>query len=103
MLGRPANWAPVWKKVMAGSWLIASVCMVRMKHNSSATLAVWDMISLTQAPDWPFCLNLKIEGAMGRLSWVAVIPVSRWPLRTESGSCWARRSSSPGLWSNRSI
>ena len=26
-LGRPGCWLPVWKNVMAGSWLIASVCM----------------------------------------------------------------------------
>ena len=41
MLGRPASWAPVWKKVTAGSWLIASVCIDLMKHSSSATFAVY--------------------------------------------------------------
>ena len=39
MLGRPASWAPDWKKVIAGSWLIASVCIVVTKHRSSAWLA----------------------------------------------------------------
>ena len=38
MLGRPASWAPVWKNVTAGSWLIASVCIDLMKQSSSATL-----------------------------------------------------------------
>ena len=36
--GRPASCAPVWKNVIAGSWLIASVCIDLMKHSSSATL-----------------------------------------------------------------
>ena len=35
---------------MAGSWLIASVCMLRMKHMSSAIFAVWGSISLIHMP-----------------------------------------------------
>ena len=53
MLGRPASWAPVWKKVTAGSWLIASVCIDLMKQRSSATRAVCGSKSLTVAPLWP--------------------------------------------------
>jgi len=40
MLGRPASCEPVWKNVMAGSWLIASVCIDLMKQSSSTIFAV---------------------------------------------------------------
>ena len=40
MQGRPATSRPVWMKVMAGSWLMASVCMERMMARSSAMRAV---------------------------------------------------------------
>ena len=53
MLGRPASCAPVWKKVMAGSWLMASVCIDLTKHSSSATFAVCGSSSLSQAPLLP--------------------------------------------------
>ena len=36
MLGRPASCEPVCTKVIAGSWLIASVCIERMMQRSSA-------------------------------------------------------------------
>ena len=97
MLGRPAIWAPVWKKVTAGSWLMASVFIDLMKHRSSTTLAVEGINSLTQAPDPPYWPNLKTDGATGRLSCVAVIPVRRCPMRTEPGSSWPRRSLRAGL------
>ena len=96
MLGRPASWAPVWKKVTAGSWLIASVCIDLMKHSSSATLAVCGSSSLTRRPrsgragrtgtGWP---------RPGSSSCREVMPVSRWPIRIESGSSvpWSRSSS----------
>ena len=86
MLGRPGSWMPVWKNVIAGSWLIASVCIDLTKHSSSAIFAVCGSSSLTQAPDLPCCANWNIDGASGKLVCVAVMPVSRWPLRTESGS-----------------
>ena len=35
MLGRPASWLPVCMNVMAGSWLMASVCIPRTTHHSS--------------------------------------------------------------------
>ena len=37
MLGRPEMVVPVFMKVCAGSWLIASVCIERMMQMSSAT------------------------------------------------------------------
>ena len=64
--GRPASWAPVWKNVIAGSWLIASVCSDLMKHSSSATRAVCGSSSLIHAPVWPCCVNLNIEAATGK-------------------------------------
>ena len=48
--GRPVIWLPVCMNVMAGSWLIASVCMLRMKHMSSTILAVYGSSSLTHMP-----------------------------------------------------
>ena len=44
---------------MAGSWLIASVCIDLMKQSSSATLAVNGNSSETAAPLWPCCANCK--------------------------------------------
>ena len=65
-LGRPANWLPVCRKVMPGSWLIASVCIVLMKQSSSATLAVCGINSLIHAPDSPCRANLNLDGTMGK-------------------------------------
>ena len=69
MLGRPASWAPVWKNVTAGSWLIASVCIDLMKHSSSAMPAVCGSSSLTQAADWPCRAKRYRDGATGKLVW----------------------------------
>jgi hypothetical protein len=63
--------------VIAGSWLIASVCIVLMKVSSSTIRAVWGNSSLTQAPELPCRAKRNIDGAMGKRSCVAVIPVSR--------------------------
>ena len=101
-LGRPASWAPVWKNVTPGSWLIASVCMVLMKHSSSAILAVWGISSLIHAPDCPCCLNSNVDGTTGKPAWLAVIGVRRCPCRTESGRSVPRRLASCGLYSHRS-
>ena len=84
--GRPACCEPVWKNVMAGSWLIASVCIDLTKHSSSAIAAVCGISSLTIAPLWPWRANAKCEPASGNCFWCAVMPVRRWPLRTDSGS-----------------
>ena len=53
MLGRPGCWEPVRMKVIAGSWLIASVFTVLMTVMSSTIFAVCGRSSLTQVPDWP--------------------------------------------------
>ena len=37
MLGRPAIWEPVFTNMWAGSWLMASVVIERMKQMSSMT------------------------------------------------------------------
>jgi len=39
MQGLPAIMKPVWMKVMAGSWLMASVCMERMRAISVSHLS----------------------------------------------------------------
>ena len=54
---------------MAGSWLIASVCMLRMKHMSSTILAVYGSSSLTHMPHWPCWANLNFDGAIGKRAW----------------------------------
>jgi hypothetical protein len=97
MLGRPASWAPVWKNVMPGSWLIASVYIDLTKHRSSTTFAVWGNRSLTHAPDCPCCANLKFGGATGKVACVEVMPVNRCPIRIDAGSSEPRRSCSRGL------
>ena len=53
MLGRPGNWLPVWKKVIAGSWLIASVCTERSTQISSAMPPMCGRSSLTSVPHLP--------------------------------------------------
>ncbi len=87
----PASCEPVCTKVIAGSWLIASVCIERMMQMSSTMLAVCGKSSLSDAPLWPCRANLKIDGATGKLFWPEVIVVIRWPIRTESGSSIPRR------------
>ena len=72
--------------MIAGSWLIASVCIERMMQMSSTISAVCGKSSLSHAPLWPCRANLKIDGATGKLFWPEVIVVIRWPIRTESGS-----------------
>ena len=46
------------------------------------------MASLTHAPHLPCCLKLKVERATGNELCPAVIPVRRWPLKTEAGVSW---------------
>ena len=65
MHGRPACCEPVWKNVMAGSWLIASVCIDLTMHSSSTILAVCGSSSLTHVPDLPCWANLNSEPASG--------------------------------------
>ena len=54
---------------MAGSWLIASVFMLRMKHMSSTILAVYGSSSLTHMPHLPCWANLNFDGAIGKRAW----------------------------------
>ena len=101
MLGRPASWEPVCTNVIAGSWLIASVCIDCTMHHRSAVVAIRGNNSLNQAPDCPCCANRNSDGiTCSRRS--AVIDVSRWPLRIDSGSSSPRRRARAGLASNRS-
>ena len=86
MAGRPACCDPVWKKVTAGSWLIASVCIDLTMQSSSTILAVWGIRSLTHVPDLPCRANSNWEPAMGNDRWNAVMPVRRCPMRTDAGS-----------------
>jgi len=51
-------------KVMAGSWLMASVCIERMKHRSSTIFAFHGSSSLTHMPLLPCRANLNFDGAM---------------------------------------
>ena len=103
MLGRPASCAPVWMKVMAGSWLIASVFIDRTMHHSSARPDMWGISSLNHAPDSPCRANLNSDGATGNLDWPEVIVVSRCPIRIEAGRSSPRLASIAGLGSKRSI
>ena len=76
---------PVCIRVMAGSWLIASVCMLRMKAMSSTIRAVYGKSSDTHMPLLPCCWKRYFEGAIGKRAWPEVMVVRRWPWRTESG------------------
>ena len=52
----------------------------------SSTIFAWcGSSSLSIAPDFPAGAKLKMEGATGRVDWPEVMPVMRWPMRTESG------------------
>src|SRR5579862_663404 len=83
--GRPLTMLPVCISVMAGSWLMASVFMERMKHMSSADLAMLGITSESHMPHLPCCANLYFDGATGKRVWPDVIVVSRCPCRIESG------------------
>src|SRR5262245_10116737 len=55
--GRPLIVVPVFMKVCAGSWLMASVFIDRMTHRSSATSARCGKMEDTSSPDLPHFLN----------------------------------------------
>ena len=65
---------------------MASVCIERTMHSSSTIRAVWGSSSLTQVPLLPWRAKSNCEPAIGNDFWCAVMPVSRWPLRIDSGS-----------------
>ncbi len=52
---------------------------------SSTALAVHGSSSDTHMPLLPYCANLNFDGATGKRAWPLVMPVSRWPMRMESG------------------
>ena len=79
MDGLPLIILPVYINWLAGSWLMASVFMERIRQRSSAIFAVHGRVSLNQVPASPCCVNLKTEGATGKLACPAVIPVRRSP------------------------
>ena len=70
---------------MPGSWLIASVCIDLMKHNSSTMPAVCGIRSLTHVCDSPCCRNGNFDGTRGKRSCAAVMVVTRWLPRTDGG------------------
>ena len=76
---------------------MASVCIVFTMQRSSARPAMWGSSSEIHAPLWPYCWNLKIEGATGKRAWPEVMPVSRWPMRMESGRSVSKRGVMAGL------
>jgi len=52
---------------------------------SSTIFAVWGSNSLSEVPDCPAGLKLKMEGATGKVDCPEVMPVIRWPMRMDSG------------------
>ena len=65
---------------------MASVCIERTMHSLSTIRAVWGSSSLTQVPFLPCRAKSNCDPAIGNDFWCAVIPVSRCPLRIDSGS-----------------
>ena len=61
MVGRPGCCPPVWIKVTAGSWLMASVCIERMMARSSAMPAMCGSSSDISAPDRPCFPNWNLD------------------------------------------
>ncbi len=53
MLAYPGCWLPVFMKVIAGSWLIASVCIDLTMHSSSAIVCMCGSRSLIHVPCSP--------------------------------------------------
>ena len=95
--GLPAFMLPVWMKVIAGSWLIASVCIDRTIAKSSTIFAIFGSNSDTHAPFFPCCANLNFEGAIGNRLWPDVIVVNRCPCRIDAGRSLSNQSFIFGL------
>lgn len=64
---------------LAGSWLMASVCMDLMRQMSSAILAVCGSRSDIHMPLSPCCLKSANDGTMGKLDCPEDMPVRRCP------------------------
>src|SRR5262245_56232064 len=98
MQGRPETMLPVCMWQMAGSWLMASVCIERMKAIESTQRAVQGNSSVfIHRPHWPAGRNLYLEGAIGKRFCPEVMVVSRWPMRIESGRSLSYHSFNTGL------
>ena len=93
MLGRPGCWNPVWMNVIAGSWLIASVCIDLMTQMSSTIFAVCGSSSLTHVPD--LAVLRELEHATARPGSASARRHAGEPLalRTESGRSACRGTS----------
>ena len=76
------TWLPVCMSVMAGSWLIASVCMERMKQMSSAHLPrLGQQFGVHPHAALAVLRELELRGRDGEAAWPLVMVVRRWPLR----------------------
>ncbi len=71
------TWLPVWMNEIAGSWLIASVCIDRMNAILSTNFDVCGNNSLTHIPESPYWAKLYLLGAIGNRDWPLVIVVKR--------------------------
>ncbi len=83
--------------VTAGSWLIASVCMVLMTQRSSTMRAVYGKSSLTWVPARPWRAKRNFDGASGKRACPLDMVVSRCPMRTDSGRSRSKNSFMRGL------
>src|ERR1043165_5871878 len=84
MEGRPEMVVPVFMKVWAGSWLMASVTIERMMQISSATEPMWGKTEQIDWPDLPKVLKGSCGARHLRLAafWSWAIG---WPLVKDSG------------------
>ena len=87
MLGRPGCWLPVWMKVIAGSWLMASVYTdLTMRDVVDDLARVCGSSSLSQVPILAVLLELEDRARRpGSELWPEVMPVMRWPRRIGVG------------------
>ncbi len=96
MLAFPGISEPVQMNVLAGSWLIALVCIELMMHRSSTTSDRCGSSSHIQMPFWPLRWNLNMDGATSCV-WPLVIAVTRCPMLMLSGSGCLNSFSRSGL------
>src|SRR5580765_1803452 len=90
--GRPDSRLPVFMKVWAGSWLMASVFIERRMHISSAMCEVYGNSSLISCPDWPWRANF-IRGPR-QLNFDPCSWAMGCPLVNDSGIGWPSISAS---------
>src|SRR5688572_25195566 len=97
MLGRPEMVVPVFMKVWAGSWLIASVFIERMMQTSSLTAPRCGKSVAISWPDLPKRVN-GWRGPKQLSCWFWSWAIG-WPLVNDSGIGLPFISASLGLWS----